>query len=484
MAGCAAALVVGLRLAAGEIGAPIGEDAAFWGARGVDLASGRLAGEHPPLYPLLAATLAALSGTTVGRAAEGLSFVATVMLPPAMAALGARLGGRAAGRWTGWLTLGLPTLLAWGMRVEPTSLLALAVVGAAIATVDVAAPAEPPSGAWRRGAPFGVGLACAALASLKETGAPIGLALVAVLTLARWRAGRRDEAMAAVLGGLVGSGAIVLVTALTAGNGGVGGRVHQPLGDTLRMLREGRRLQALGTHDVPGWIVPGALRATLGPQGAPPSRTVAFVAVQALRTAAMAGPWLVGLALVRPRAAWAPALPDAPRGLLSAALPLALLAGALPLAPVVFQSRHLEVPLLGVVLALGLALGARVERGAPRWLPVAALAVALAWTGLRFGLVELPRATNAVGCAREEDTALAAALSRLPDGAALCSDEAWVRFRLDRPAPVCVDAPDAWELRPRRLPPRPGERPRAVPVDATALGRGTCKGELVLVPPR
>lgn len=499
-------LALGLAGAAGVPGAPpFGEDSAFWGARAVFLAHGEVGGEHPPVYPAVAAALHLLLGLPTVRAAQASSLFCWVVLPPAVAYLATQIGGRAAGRWAGWLTLGLPTLAAWGTRVEPTTMLALATVGVSIAV----------AGRWP---PLLVGALCGMLVGLKESGGLLGVALLSVAVAQAGEPGGPSRARVALLGGLgfgATAGGLTAIIAVHMPISGVGGRVTMPLEQAWALVSRGESMSAMAAPDVPTWSVPGWLKRAIGAPGVwPVTRAAEFAAVQGFRTLAMAGPWAFAVvpallaassARAQPAALADPAeradpaklghrLALADPGARSRWIPVALLGSALPLELVVFQSRHLEVPLIGAVLAVGLALGRRAEARAKaratsraevflgRWradpLAWVALTVALGWTGIRLVHIEIPRAQFAVRCASEQAAALDRAASHIPAGAALCSNEPWLHYRHDEPIRTCQEVPGGWPL---VVAPQ-GRGPKGPPIaGAIQLGRCACIGAIVLL---
>lgn len=469
-----AALIVGFGVRVGAANAPpFGEDAVFWGARAVFLAHGDINGGHPPLYPALAALLHLLSGLTTARAAQLLALLCGAALPAAMATLGAQLGGLAAGRWAGWLTLGLPTLLAWSARVEPTSTLALAVVLLAIGLQREAARETESS----RMA-LGLGILAGMLTGFKETGGVFGGLLIALYAGVIWSSpfGKR-RAGAAALGLLLGVGALTLFAAAGQPPDGLGGRVSMPVQQAWDLVVNGRAVNALASPDVPGWIVPRPVRAMLGPHGGGAwTRAAGFAALQVVRTVAMIGPWVLGVAV----AVWAGlrgglpgALAASPEQRFARGLPVTLLAAGLPLYFMVFQARHIELPVLGAVLGVAGVLGQL--GGARSWVAGGtALVLAWGWTGLRLYTVEVARAGFGVTCARDQQASLDRVATLLPEGAAVCSDEPWIHVRDDAPVYPCADVPDGWRITGPGRAPGPG---------ALSLGKGACTGPLFLVPP-
>ena len=472
----AAAVILGLGARAGAASAPpFGEDAVFWGARAVFLAHGDINGGHPPLYPALAALLHLLSGLSTLRAAQVLALVAGAALPAAMATLGAQLGGLKAGRWAGWLTLGLPTLLAWSTRVEPTSTLALAVVLLAIGLQRVAARETDGIGAS-----LGLGVLAGAMTGFKETGVVFGGLLIALYAGVIWNTSthaRKRRAGAAALGLGLGVAALTVFAAVGQPPDGLGGRVVMPVQQAWDLVVNGRAVNALASPDVPGWIVPRPVRAVLGPHGGSAwTRAAGFAALQVVRTVAMIGPWVLGIAVTlwaARRGGLGAAATAAPAARFGRWLPITLLAAGMPLYFMVFQTRHIELPMMGAVLGVAGMLGQL--GGARRWVAGGtALVLAWGWTGLRLSTVEVARAGFAVTCARDQQASLERVGPLLPDGAAVCSDEPWIHVRDDAPVYPCDDVPDGWRITGPSRAPGPG---------AISLGKGACTGPLFLVPP-
>jgi hypothetical protein len=452
--------------AGGAAAPPFGEDAAFWGARAVHLAHGELVGEHPPLYPALAAGLRLVTGLPTVRLAQVLAVLAGAALPVAMAALAGELGGRAAARWAGWLTLGLPALLAWSVRVEPTSVLALSTILVAIGLARVVRQGAASPDGWTRRVVV-LGVAAGALAGFKETGAVIGAALLAAFAAAvipAWGARGVRVSAAAGLGYAVAVAGFVLFAMVFRPPGGVGGRVVMPLDQSVHLILDGKAIAALASPDVPPGWVPQVVRDALT-AGSTATRALGFVALQAVRTAVMAGPWvLAAVATIL--------LAGRPGDRFARVLPVALLATAAPLLAVVFQARHLEIALLGAVLGVALALAER-----PRWVGALVLASVIGWSGVRISSIELERARFSARCATQQGAALERVPTALPAGATLCSVEPWVRVLGEAPIPECAALPDAWRI--ESLPGR-----ASLPPGAALLGRTSCTGSLVLVPPR
>jgi hypothetical protein len=368
---------------------PFGEDAGFWGYRALELADGRLGGSHPPAYPALLA---------LGVPATALSLVAGAAGPPLLAWAVEAHAGLDAGRRAGWLALLLPDLTAMAARVEPTTLLV-----ACLALV-LRLAARP---GWI------VGVAAAALVLVKENALPLALGVPLAMAL-------RDRRPHAVVAAVATLGALAALDH-GAGEGGVVGKLALPGSQVAELLARGvvpfpvlqPEISALRLHA--GLVEaihagPAAVRAAL------------FSLVQAQRLAVFAGLWLPVAAAALWRARRQPAGPFA------WALTLPLVA----VLPVVFQARHVEVGLLGGVVALAVA-------GPPRWL-VAGLA------GQAVGLLalyEAPRAQVQAACAREE-VALAEGLrGRTP----VCSSQHAVGYRLGRLVRDCagkVPAGEAW----------------------------------------
>ena len=475
-----AALIVGFGARAGAANAPpFGEDAVFWGARAVFLAHGDINGGHPPLYPALAALLHLLSGLSTLRAAQVLALVAGAALPAAMATLGAQLGGLKAGRWAGWLTLGLPTLLAWSTRVEPTSTLALAVVLLAIGLQRVAARETDGIGAS-----LGLGVLAGMLTGFKETGGVFGGLLIALYAGVMWNTStgaRKRRAGAAALGLGLGVAALTVFAAVGQPPDGLGGRVVMPVQQAWDLVVNGRAVNALASPDVPGWIVPRPVRAVLGPHGGSAwMRAGGFAALQVVRTVAMIGPWVLGIAVtlwVGLRGGLGAAATAAPAACFGRWLPITVLAAGMPLYFMVFQARHIELAVLGAVLGVAqwLAKGLGTGGVGGQWLAGGtALVLAWGWTGLRLSTVEVARAGFAVTCARDQQASLERVGPLLPEGAAVCSDEPWIHVRDDAPVYPCDDVPDGWRITGPGRAPGPG---------AISLGKGACTGPLFLVPP-
>ena len=141
----------------------------------------------------------------------------------------------------------------------------------------------------------------------------------------------------------------------------------------------------------------------------------------------------------------------------------------------VFQARHIELPVLGAVLGVAKGLGTGSARR--QWLlGGTALVLAWGWTGLRLSTVEVARAGFAVTCARDQQASLDRVATLLPEGAAVCSDEPWIHVRDDAPVYPCADVPEGWRIT--------GTGPGRVPgPGALSLGNGACTGPLFLVPP-
>ncbi|MCK6527250.1 hypothetical protein L6R50_06675 [Myxococcota bacterium] len=435
-----AAARVGLRAGLG-LAAPFGEDAEFWGYRAVEIAGGTWAGHHPPLYPLLAVLAAGgAGGPALAIAAERLALAAGVLGPSTFGLGMWAVGGRRAGIAAGWLAALLPNLLAWSLRVEPTSTFVVLLGVALLLAGHAARTASPLSAA-------ALGVVAFLLGITKENGF-VYLPLLGVPVC--MAAGRRWLRVAAPA-----LAAFLLLMLPFAWHDGRATREHGVLAKAALPMRDVRAMLDTGVIPKPlvnqsgddaflARLAPAVER--LGsPEATPGRRLVLFAGVQAGRLTRFLGLWLVAAAV---SVGWLARLWR--RGALptwQAALGLGLQAPLLLTLAVVVQARHAEVAALGTCAALALCLPHGWRAVAGGW-PLAAGGIGLALQGVwLFWQVEVPRARAIEARARCRMDAAAWIGTRLPPGASLCSTQPWVGFYLGMESRDCMEP--ASRVRPR-----------------------------------
>ncbi len=414
----AGALLRGLGVALLGLDHPFGEDAGHWAHRALALRDQQIGGAYAPGHPLVALAISGVTGLPVVRAAWGLSLICGALGPAAIGAGVASAFGRRAGILCGVGTLLLPNILAWSLRIEPTSLY---VVLLGLLLLSVGRAARLRSLRWA--------LAAAAATLLLIATKESGLLYIAPIAAALLLRGRRTGGL--YLGvTLLGLVALRGLDSPAPGEHSARDKVALPVLDLQRMIGEGVLPKPLRATDDPVLIVPPAV-VEAARAATPPARLWTWAQLQVSRLTRFLGLWAL-VALLGARAAfiaWR-------RGRLAVWEAILLLGLSAPLAAclvVVVQPRHAEAALIGAMIAPALLTP-------PRWLPALGAVLALQGAGLLVTL-EWPRAQklHAIGAAWQ------AAGDRLEahidEGDRVCSSEVWIGVVLDRAVPDCAQVP-------------------------------------------
>jgi hypothetical protein len=411
-----------------RLGAPLGEDAEFWGYRALELLDGQLVGTHPPAYPAMALLFKHIVGWDLAYSAQAISYGSGTLMAPAMALGLTPIVGRRAGLLSGAFVLVMPALMMSSLRVEPTSLfifllgVLLFVVGRAIE---------------RRSAVLGAiaGLMVPFIGLVKENGFLYTLVLLPLLFVAL--RDRRVLLTLATLGAFcLGLGGIFAMDA-KGDKGNLSHKVSLPVSDTIKLVESGYLPPPiLAKEDV--FIQPSAaVRAEIAAEDTAPMRRVyLFAVVQALRIWRFLGLWLV-VAPVAGVVAWRAWRDGTLRGWqlsMLGALTVCLIPGIF----VIIQPRHAEPGALGIVAAAALGL-TRLSLPSRRWATLAAVLLATGQGVFTFYAREFETLGFLARSARERQKTAWDVERWVPDDARLCSTSFWIGFYTGRLVLTCAE---------------------------------------------
>ena len=406
----ASVLVRVLFMVWGEISAPFGEDAEFWGYRAVELRHGILVGSHPPFFPLLSLIAGAVPGVDLAHGAWAVAILSGILSAPAMAFGMAAVGGRKAGLVAGWATLLLPNLVAWSLRVEPSSLFVLLLALCLFLAGRVAYQRSVAHAA-------ALGLVVFLLGLTKESGfvylVPLGLGAV-IAARRRWL-----PILLAI--GLSFTALYVPFRMMDeAGGASLTAKASLPFTDMGELLTKGRVPPPVESKDDRA-IAPTAATLTelRAPETTPRRRAELVAVLQGRRLVRFCGLWLVivPVAIVGAVRAWRRG--DLPLWQLVLGVGSSSLLGSALL--VIVQPRHAEAALFGGLWTVSLCLPRWWERGGRRTRGL------LATVGLGLALqsayllreVEAPRAWRLEQQSVEAARTVAWAEDALPEGGVL-----------------------------------------------------------------
>ena len=370
-------------------------------------------------------------------------------MAPVFAWGASKLVGARAGLVAGACLLVQPALTAWSLRIEPSALF-MVLLGLLLGALGEALHQGS------RRAAVGAGLTLAALGLCKESG--VYLALPALLGLALCeRAAEERRALTGLCAAAFLSITLPFQAWDRASPHGVAEKTALPMLDREAFLERGEVPKPLLARDDPALTVSQEVQRHLSdPNTSRGERARWLWQEQARRAWRFLGPWL----LVAPLGALG-VVALAPRGALdrgSTALILGLHAMLIPVAWVVVQGRHAEVGLVGTWLALGLGVDRGLNSGLRRGLAVAVAALLSTAGGIRAFTLERSRLEHMQGVAETYTSAAKVIQEALPEGAVLCSNQAWVGWFTRSLAAECLEAP-------------PPERPLLYAVAKAEAGR-------------
>lgn len=440
-----------------RLGAPLGEDAQFWGYRALELADGQLVGSHPPGYPVLALLYGALTGWDVAYSAQAVSYIGGALMAPAIALGLTPIVGRGAALLSGAFVVLLPALGVASLRVEPTSLFIVLIGVLLFATGRAIERRSPALGAL-------AGILVPLMGLVKENGLLYTLVLVPAIFVALRE--RNARFGLAVLGAFcTGSGAVLALDSLhhtgeapsaeraevvqkrvVAGEkpppemADLSHKVSLPVVDVIDLVSTGYLPPPILAKEDSAIQPSGAVLAELAAADtAPARRLVLYAEIQARRMWRFLGVWL----LAAPFAAWAAwkAHRDGELERWQLAMLGVLTLCLVPGMFVLIQPRHAEFGALGIVAASALA----VTRAAPRKLrlfTLLALALAAVHGAHLFHAREFEPLKYLTRSARERLAAARTVQRLVPATANLCSPSFWIGFYTDRLVLDCARGAD------------------------------------------